>query len=78
MDNTDATCPEYLSLEQSSGISGFSTRTLRRAIAAGELAAYHVKSRVRIKRTELKRWIESDGAPPPASEGQPVRRGSSR
>ena len=77
MDNTDATGPEYISLGQSSGISGFSTRTLRRAIAAGELEAYRVKSRVRIKRTELQRWIESDGAPPPASKGQSVRRRSS-
>jgi excisionase family DNA binding protein len=78
MDNTDATGPEYLSLGQSSRISGFSTRTLRRAIAAGELEAFHVKSRVRIKRFELERWIESDGVPPPASKAQRARPKSSR
>jgi excisionase family DNA binding protein len=76
MDHTNGIGPEYLSLGQSSGISGFSTRTLRRAIAAGELKAYHVKRRVRIKRIELQRWIESDGAPPPAAKGQAVRRRS--
>jgi excisionase family DNA binding protein len=78
MDGAQATLPEYLSLGQSSALSGFSTRTLRRAIAAGELEAHHVKRRVRIRRTELKRWIESDGAPPPASTGGPVHRPSSR
>jgi excisionase family DNA binding protein len=78
MDDPTPMLPEYLSLGQSSAISGFSTRTLRRAIAAGELEAYHVRSQVRIKRVELARWIESDGTAPPAAKVQTVRRRSSR
>ena len=58
----EAIVPRYLSLAEAGAIASFSTRTLRRAIAARKLRAHHVGRNVRIELAELQRWIEADGA----------------
>ena len=54
--------PRYLSLAQAAAIANLSTRTLRRAIAAGRLRAHRIGRLTRIELAELQRWIEADGA----------------
>ena len=64
MSNPNGAQPEYVSLAQAAAISSLSQKTLRRAIAARRLECYHVGRSVRIATVELRRWIESNGAPP--------------
>jgi len=47
----------YVSLAQASEITGLSIRTLRRAIAAKRLRAYHVGRLVRIEEDDLHEMI---------------------
>jgi excisionase family DNA binding protein len=52
---------EWLSLDDGSNVSGFSTKTLRRKIATGELPAYRLGSNgrgIRIDRADLDKLIE--------------------
>jgi excisionase family DNA binding protein len=63
----DKNHPQYLSLAEAGAIASFSTRTLRRAIAAKSLRAHHVGRNVRIELAELRRWIEAGGAAAVAS-----------
>jgi len=58
----EAIVTRYLSLAEAGTIASFSTRTLRRAIAARKLRAHRVGRNVRIELAELQRWIEADGA----------------
>ena len=51
----------YLSLAQAGAIANLSTRTLRRAIAAGRLRAHRLGRLTRVELAELRRWIEADG-----------------
>ena len=76
MPSAHPTRPQYLSLADASAIADLSPRTLRRAIAAKRLRAHHLRRTVRIDLAELRRWIEADGAAPPASEVQPAQRTS--
>ena len=64
--------PRYVSLAQASAMVDVSTRTLRRAIAAGRLAAHRLGRLIRIDLAELQRWVEADGAP--ALRGKHARR----
>ena len=54
--------PRYVSLARASAMVDVSTRTLRRAIAAGRLAAHRLGRLIRIDLAELQRWVEADGA----------------
>ena len=67
MTETALSYPRYVSLAEAQLIVGLSTRTLRRAIAAGRLRAHHLGRSVRINIEELKRWIEADGAGHPTA-----------
>lgn len=53
--------PRFISLEQASTITQLSTRTLRRAIAAGRLQCHRVGRRIRIELVELERWVRANG-----------------
>jgi len=46
-----------LSIREAAARSGFSTKTLYRAIAAGELRAKKVRSRWRIPVSDLEAWL---------------------
>ncbi|MBK6599928.1 MAG: helix-turn-helix domain-containing protein [Proteobacteria bacterium] len=74
----EAIVPRYLSLAEAGTIASFSTRTLRRAIAAGKLRAHHVGRNVRIELGELRRWIEADGAAAVGSCGFAIPRRARR
>ncbi len=63
--------PRYLSLNQASTITQFSTRTLRRAIQAETLRAHRLGRRVRIDLDELQRWITADGRAASTSSAAP-------
>jgi excisionase family DNA binding protein len=65
--------PSFVSLAQASVIAALSTRTLRRAIAEGRLAAHRIGRLIRIDLAELRRWIEADGAAA-ATSPDPVAR----
>ena len=67
MSNAVLTEPRYLSLAQASAIVNISTRTLRRAIAKGALRASKLGRLWRLESGELHRWVQDDGAAPPAS-----------
>jgi excisionase family DNA binding protein len=47
----------WLSIKEAAARSGFSTKTLYRAIAAGELRAKKVRSRWRIAVSDLEAWL---------------------
>ncbi|HEX5584005.1 helix-turn-helix domain-containing protein [Gaiella sp.] len=47
----------WLSIKEAAARSGFSTKTLYRAIAAGELRAKKVRSRWRIAVHDLEAWL---------------------
>lgn len=54
--------PNTYSLAEAAELVGYSTRTLRRAIDAGELlAARQASGSIRISRTELAAWWRSRG-----------------
>jgi excisionase family DNA binding protein len=55
--------PKYVSVAEASATVGVSPRTLRRAIDAQRLRSHRLGRLVRIDLTELKRWIEANGAP---------------
>ena len=48
----------WLSIKEAAAQSGFSTKTLYRAIAAGELRAKKVRSRWRIAVSDLEAWLQ--------------------
>ena len=52
--------PEFLALRDAAGLLGMHWKVLRRAIEDGELRAYKLRSRVRIRRSDLDQWIESN------------------
>lgn len=54
--------PRYLSLGQAAAIVNVSTRTLRRAIAAGTLRASKLGRLWRLESGEVHRWVKDDGA----------------
>lgn len=47
----------WLSIKEAAAWSGFSTKTVYRAIAAGELRAKKVRSRWRIAVSDLEAWL---------------------
>lgn len=57
-------CSEYLSKPEVAERLKVNTRTVERAIIAGELPAYKVLSRVRICRDEREDWIRSQRVTP--------------
>jgi len=69
---TTPTAPDrrYLTLAEAGEITRLSTRTLRRAIAAAELRAHHVRRLVRIEAADLYRWLE-DGDKSPSTLRHP-------
>ena len=60
-------------------LSGFSPKTVRRAIAAGELVASYVRGEYRIWPTDYRQWIDSGrvtGEPkPPRRKASPPETG---
>jgi excisionase family DNA binding protein len=56
--------PEFLALRDAAGLLGMHWKVLRRAIEDGELRAYKLRSRVRIRRSDLDQWIESNRVEP--------------
>jgi excisionase family DNA binding protein len=62
MSVAETNTPRYLSLAEAGTVASLSERTLRRAIKARTLRAYHLGRNVRIELAELRRWIEADGA----------------
>jgi len=61
----------YLTLDGAAAELALSERTIRRAIAAGDLPAYKVGKSVRIRRADLEAWLESKRLPN-ARSGAPV------
>jgi excisionase family DNA binding protein len=61
---TYLTKPEFLSMTEAGEIVGLSAKTIERVIGRGELSAYKLGGRVRIKRTELYEWIEKNRVEP--------------
>ena len=67
------------SLAEAAELVGYSTRTLRRAIDAGELlAARQASGSIRISRTELAAWWRNRGGGELFGQGAPTRNGASR
>lgn len=61
MTTSNAPIRRYLTLAEASDITRLSVRTLRRAIAAGALRAYHVGRLVRIEDADLYGWLAGHG-----------------
>lgn len=57
------TPPEWVTLAAGSARLSLCDRTLRRAIARGELTAYRFGSAVRVRLSDLDAWAESKAAP---------------
>ena len=62
MANAVPTESRYLSLAQAANVVNISTRTLRRAIAAGTLRASKLGRLWRLEARELHRWVNDDGS----------------
>ena len=50
---------DYVALREAAVILGIHWKVLRRAIDRGELPAFKICSRIRIRRTDLDVWLES-------------------
>jgi len=64
---------ELLSTADVARLSGFSTKTVRRAIAAGELVASLVRGEYRVWPEEFRQWIDGRRVP-----GEPRQRATLR
>lgn len=53
------TTSEYLSPREAAELIGLHVKVIRRAISAGELPASKLRSRLRIRRSDLYGWIEN-------------------
>lgn len=70
--------PIYVSLEDAGIRTGLHSRTIRRAIANGELPGYKVSTKaIRVRLEDLDRWVESK-AMPNARTVAPSRTSASR
>jgi excisionase family DNA binding protein len=71
---------EYLGITDAATITGYCSKTIRRAIFAGELRASQRKRRGKwlIRRDELTRWVESEPPCVAAANLRPVTAGDSR
>ena len=56
--------PRYLTLAQASFHAGLSTRTIRRAIAAGKIPAHRIGRLIRIDADDFCDWVEGSPVPP--------------
>ena len=56
--------PEFLALREAATLLGMHWKVLRRAIEDGELRAYKLRSRIRIRRADLDEWVESNRVKP--------------
>jgi excisionase family DNA binding protein len=57
-DRPDLT-PEYIDVKDAGKIVRLHPKVIRRAIDDGELPAYKLRSKIRIRRSDLDAWIES-------------------
>lgn len=64
MSDPGAQTKKLLSPEEVARICGLSRRAVYRAIARGELRAARLCNRLRVKPTELERWISTQAAAP--------------
>jgi excisionase family DNA binding protein len=58
------TRPEYLTKAQAGEIVQLHPKTIERAILDGELPAYKLREKVRIRRSDLEAWIERNRVEP--------------
>lgn len=58
------TKPEYLTKAQAGEIVQLHPKTIERAIQAGELPAYKLRGKVRIRRRDLEAWVEANAVEP--------------
>jgi excisionase family DNA binding protein len=64
--------PAFLTVQQVANTVGLHHKVVRRAIDAGELRAFKLRRRVRIKRTDFEAWVEANRVEPyPIPELQP-------
>ena len=66
--------PEYVSLEVAAGYTSLCSRTVRRAIAAGELTGYRFGKALRVKVKDLDAWADSKAMPNARTTGTSRRR----
>ena len=63
---TATTADEWLTVARAAEVAGVSEWTIREAVRRGELEASRPRPRcVRIRRAELRRWVEKDRAAKP-------------
>lgn len=62
-DRTYDVC-EYLTKDQAGALVGLAPKTIERAILRGELPAFKPAGRVRIRRNDLRAWVESTAVEP--------------
>lgn len=61
--NRPSTAPAYVPLTFAADRLSLCDRTIRRAIAAGELTGYKFGKSLRVRLDDLDRWAESKAAP---------------
>lgn len=64
----------WLTPEQAADVSGFSTKTIYRALWAGELVAAKRRRRWRIRSAALDAWVDGERAGDPATTSSTRRR----
>ena len=64
---------EFLSAKQAAEIIGLHEKVIRRAIDDGELPASKVRSRIKIRRADLEKWIETNRVQPSVHDIEPWR-----
>lgn len=65
---------DYLSVQQAAELANLSDKTIRRAIAAGDLEAFRVGRAIRLRTPDVQAWVEADPVRPslvPGLERQP-------
>ena len=62
---------DFIGVETAAKIVDLHTKVIRRAIDDGELTAYKLRSRIRIRRTDFDAWIEANRVQPSIHEIEP-------
>jgi excisionase family DNA binding protein len=62
---------DFIDVKTAAGIVGLHTKVIRRAIDAGELTAYKLRTRIRIRRTDFDASIDANRVEPSIHDIEP-------